>query len=193
MQLQQDIPASCRLWVFVHGPLAVWRRSAEDAWEPVEKEVWGKGRPARSVFKRLLAATGRRLSRGTLQEDIWPDMQDGELADKSLYNAINQIRQVIGKTLLKTIESIYEIVDQSQVWVDCDAAEALLKEAENLGHSSIQALPSLEQALSYLERGELFEGESGTWVYAVRKKSEDLLRQCRLWLAETYERDGKLL
>ncbi|MDQ2904327.1 MAG: hypothetical protein M3Y81_12310 [Chloroflexota bacterium] len=193
MQLQQDIPASCRLWVFVHGPLAVWRRSAEDAWEPVEKEVWGKGRPARSVFKRLLAAPGRRLSRGTLQEDIWPDMQDFELADKSLYNAINQIRQALGKPLLKTIESIYEIVDQSQVWVDCDAAEALLKEAENLGHSSIQALPSLEQALSYLERGELFEGESGTWVYAVRKKSEDLLRQCRLWLAETYERDGKLL
>lgn len=81
MQLQQDIPASCRLRVFVHGPLAVWRRSVEDAWEPVEKEAWGKGRPTRSVFKRLLAATGRRLSRGTLQEDIWPDMQDGELAD----------------------------------------------------------------------------------------------------------------
>jgi tetratricopeptide (TPR) repeat protein len=77
------------------------------------------------------------------------------------------------------------------IWVDRDACEALLKAAENRGYMSIQALPLLEQALAYLERGELLEGESGTWVYGPRKKSEDLLRQCRLWLAESYEHQGR--
>src|SRR6202040_1907085 len=67
------------------------------------------------------------------------------------------------------------------------------KAAENLGRISMQALPLVEQVLSYLERGELLEGEGGAWVYSLRKKSEDLLRECRLWLAESYEAQGKLL
>ncbi len=36
------------------------------------------------------------------------------------------------------------------------------------------------------------EGESGIWVYGLRTKSEDMLRQCRLWLAEAYGVQGKL-
>lgn len=77
---------------------------------------------------------------------------------------MNQIRQVTGKTLVRTYETIYEVADQSVIWVDRDACETLLKEAENWGYTSIQALPLLERALAYLERGELLEGESGTWV-----------------------------
>jgi DNA-binding SARP family transcriptional activator len=192
MQVEQDIPPSCRLRVCLHGPLEVWKRTADGAWKLVEKEGWGKGRPARSVFKRLLAAPGRRLSRGAIQDDLWPDTENFELADKTVYNAINQIRRVTGKTLVRTFETIYEVADQSSIWVDCDACEALLKEAENWGYTSKEALPLLEQALAYLERGELLEGESGTWVYGLRKKSEDMLRQCRLWLAQAYEDQGKL-
>jgi DNA-binding SARP family transcriptional activator len=171
----------------------VWRRDADGTWKPIEKEAWGKGRPTRSVFKRLLATPGRRLSRGRLAEDLWPDVEDFEPADKYLYNAMSVIRSVIGKDLVKTWEAIYELADQSLIWVDSDACEALLKEAENRGHASIEALPLLEQAVKYLERGELLEGESGTWVYGLRKKSEDVLRQGRLWLAEGYEVQGKLL
>ncbi len=193
MRLEQDIPPSCDLRVFLYGPLEVWKRTADGIWKPVEKEAWGKGRAARSVFKRLLVSPGRRLSRGAIQDDLWPDTEHFELADKNVYNAINQIRQVIGKTLVRTVEASYEIADQSLVWVDCDACEMLLKEAENLGYASIQALPLLEQALGFLERGELLEGENGIWVYGLRKKSEDLLRQCRLWLAENYEARGKWL
>lgn len=191
MQSEDEILPSCRFRVCLYGPLEVWKRTPDGAWKVVEKEAWGKGRPARSVFKRLLATPGRRLSRGQLQEDIWPDVEDFELSDKYLYNAINQIRKVIGKSLVRTIETLYEIAGQSLIWVDWDACEALLKEAENQSHKSIQALPLLEQALGYLERGELLEGESGIWVYALRKKSEDLLRQCRLWLAENYETHKK--
>src|SRR5438874_1554223 len=66
------------------------------------------------------------------------------------------------------------------------------KEAENQGHISLQALPLLERALALLERGELLEGEDGKWCHAFRKRAEDMLRQARLWLAESYETQGKL-
>ncbi len=192
MQAEQESAPSCRLRVYLYGPLEVWKREVSGTWTRVEKGAWGKGRVGRSVFKRLLAAPGRRLSRGAIQDDLWPDSGDFELAEKSTYNAINQIRRVVGKTLVRTIEASYELADHSVLWLDCDACETLLKEAENRGHNSAQALPLLEEALGYLERGELLEGESGIWVYGLRKKSEDLLRQCRLWLAEAYEAQGKL-
>jgi DNA-binding SARP family transcriptional activator len=168
IQLEQDIPSSCRLRVFLYGPLEVRKRTADGTWKPVEKEAWGKGRVARSVFKRLLAAPGRRLSRGAIQDDLWPEIENFELADKNVYNAINQIRRVTGKALVRTVETSYEITDQPLIWLDQDACEALLKEAENRGYTSLQALPLLEEALGYLERGELLEGESGTWVYGPR-------------------------
>ncbi|HLG65004.1 MAG TPA: BTAD domain-containing putative transcriptional regulator [Ktedonosporobacter sp.] len=192
MQFEEDIAPSCQLRVCLYGPLDVWQREAAGTWTLVAKDAWGKGRAARSVFKRLLTAPGRRLARGTMQDDLWPDSDNFELADNTVYNAINRIRRVIGKTALRTIEAAYELADQSLIWTDRDACEALLKEAENQGRSSLQALPLLERALGYLERGELLEGESGTWVYSLRKHSEDRLRQCRLWLAQAYEEQGKL-
>jgi DNA-binding SARP family transcriptional activator len=192
--IQKDlaIPSSCRLRVFVHGPLQVWKREASGTWRLVGKDAWGKGRPVRSVFKRLLVAPGRRLSRGAIQDDLWPDTENFELADKNVYNAINQMRRVTGKALVRTFETIYEVADQSVIWVDRDACEVLLKEAENQGYTSKEAFPLLEQVLAYLERGELLEGESGTWVYGLRKKSEDMLKQCRFWLAQACEGQGKL-
>ncbi|MBV9707543.1 MAG: hypothetical protein JO125_09065 [Chloroflexi bacterium] len=192
MQVEQESAPSCRFRVYVHGPLEVWKREPSGTWTRVDKDAWGKGRVARSVFKRLLTAPGRRLSRGAIQDDLWPDTQDFELAEKNTYNAVNHIRRVIGKTLVRTIEASYELADPSVLWLDRDACDSLLKEAENRGPTSVEALPLLEQALGYLERGELLEGESGTWVYGVRTHSEDLLRQCRLWLAEAYEAQAKL-
>jgi DNA-binding SARP family transcriptional activator len=191
-QKDMDIPSSCRLRVFLYGPLEVWKREDSGTWKLVDKAAWGKGRAARSVFKRLLAAPGRRLSRGSIQDDLWPESENFELADKTVYNAINQIRRITGKELVRTVETSYEVADQSVIWVDCDACEALLKAAENRGYTSPEALALLERALASFERGELLEGESGTWVYGLRKKSEDMLRQCRLWLAHAYEAHGKL-
>lgn len=192
IQKDLDLPSSCRLCVFLHGPLEVWKREDSGVWKQVDKDSWGKGRPARSVFKRLLIAPGRRLSRGSIQDDLWPDTENFELADKNVYNAVNQIRRVTGKELVKTFEASYQLADQAVIWVDRDSCEALLREAENWRYTSRETLPLLEQALAYLERGELLEGESGTWVYGLRKKSEDMLKQCRFWLAQAYEAQGKL-
>ncbi len=189
---ERNVPPSCRLRVYLYGPLEVWKRNQDGSWRLLEKAAWGKGRPARSVFKRLLTASGRRLSRSALQDDLWPDIDNIALVDKMVYSAINQIRRAIGRDLVRTIETAYGLADQSIIWVDDDACRALLTEAEDRGGSSDEAAPLLEQVLAYQERGELLEGESGTWVHGIRLRSEEMLRQCRYWLALSYERQGKL-
>jgi DNA-binding SARP family transcriptional activator len=189
MQSEQTLPASCRLRVLLHGPLQVSERLADGSWRPV---AWGQSRIARTVFRRLLTAPGRRLSRGQLADDLWPE-SDFEAADTSLQGAISLIRSAIGKDLVLTWDGGYEIAGQTRVWMDLDAAETLLKATENEGSTSLAVLPWLEEALSYLERGVYLAEETSVWCYAVRKKSEDLLRQCRLWLAENYERQSKFL
>jgi DNA-binding SARP family transcriptional activator len=173
IQVEQDIPASVLVRVHVLGPLEVSKRDQSGTWKLVPKDTWKNSKPARSILKRLLVQPGRRLSREQLADDVWSESG----AEPDVYNAISLVRGVIGKSL---------------VWTDLDASEALLKEAENRGHRSIVAFPLLEQALTLLERGELLEGEYGTWCHAFRKRAEDMLRQTRLWLAESYETQGKL-
>jgi DNA-binding SARP family transcriptional activator len=192
MQLEQNIPASVLVRVYLLGPLEIWKRDPTGTWEFVAKEAWKKCRPARSVFKRLLVQPGRRLSRGSIEDDLWSETDNFELATKNVYNAISLIRGIIGNSLVKCWEATYEIAGQTLIWTDIHACEALLKEAENQGQKSTQALLFLEQVLTLLERGELLEAEDGQWCYAFRKRAEDMLSQTRLWLAESYEGQGKL-
>ncbi len=191
MQMEQDIPASALVRVSLLGPLEVYKRDASGAWKLVSEDKWKNSRPARSVLKRLLVQPGRRLSREQLADDVWSE-SGSEPTGTTVYSAISLIRGVIGKPLVKLWVSAYEIAGQALVWTDIDGVKALFKEAENLGHASIQAFPLLEQALILLERGELLEGEYGQWCYAFRKRVEDMLREVRLWLAESYEMQGKL-
>jgi hypothetical protein len=192
MQLGQDVPASALVCVYLLGPLAVATRDPAGTWKLVPKEKWKNSKPARSVFKRLLVQPGRRLARCTIEDDLWPQTDDFEFATKQVYNAISLIRAIIGKPLLTCWEAAYEVADQTLVWTDLDARDLLLKEAENHGRVSLEALAVLERALSLLERGELLEAEEGQWCYAFRKRTEDILTQCRLWLADTYQTQGKL-
>ncbi len=191
MQLEQDIPASALVRVSLLGPLEVYKRDQSGSWKLVPEDKWKNSRPARSVLKRLLVQPGRRLSREQLADDVWSE-SGSEPTGTTVYSAISLIRGVIGKPLVKLWVAAYEIAGQTLVWTDIDAASSLLKSAENQGHTEPLALACLEWALIYLERGELLEGEYGKWCYAFQKRGEDLLRQCRLWLAESYEVHGKL-
>ena len=192
MQVEQDVPDSALVRVCLLGPLEIWKKDAEGAWKPVTKEQWKNSKLARSVFKRLLVQPGRRLARGTIEEDVWSEADDFEATAKNVYNAISLIRSIMGKPLLICWDAAYEIAGQTLVWTDFDACLALLKEAENRGLREGQSIPLLERAISLLERGTLAEGEDGKWCYAFRKRAEDLFRQARLWLAASYEADRKL-
>lgn len=192
MQLEEDVPASAQVRVYILGPLEIWKRDSSGAWKLIPKDKWKNSKPARAVFKRLLVQPGRRLARGTIEDDIWSEADNFELTTKNVYNAISLIRGIIGKPLVTCWEAAYELAGQALLWTDLDACSVLLKEAENRGQGSIQAIPLLEQAVALLERGELLEGEDGKWCYAFRKRAEDLFRQARLWMAESYEAEGKL-
>lgn len=191
MQVGQDLPSSVVVRVSLLGSLEIWKKDPSGSWKLVPKDPWKNSKPARAIFKRLLVQPGRRLARSTIEEDVWSE-SDHELTSKNVYNAISLIRGIIGKPLVTCWEAAYEIADQRLVWTDFEACAALLKEAENQGQGSMQAIPMLEQAISLLERGELLEGEYGRWCYAFRKRAEDMHRQARLWLAAGYEAEGKL-
>jgi DNA-binding SARP family transcriptional activator len=192
MQVEQDIPSSALVRVYLLGPLEVYQRDQSGAWKLVAKDKWKNSKPARAVFKRLLVQPGRRLARSTIEDDIWSESDNFELTTKNVYNAISLIRGIIGKPLVTCWDAAYEIAGQTLIWTDLDACSALLKEAENRGQGRVQAIPFLEQAVALLERGELLEGEDGKWCYAFRKQAEDMFRQAHLWLAESYEAEGKL-
>lgn len=191
MEAVSDVLSSPRIRVRLFGPLEVSRCLPDGSWQVVKKAEWTLGTPPRSVLKRLLTTPGRRLSRSDIEDDLWPDT-GMELAMQNLSNALMVLRRIIGKDLVETIGPLCAIAGQAQVWTDLDACAALLKQAENQGYTTPEALPLLEEALGYLERGTCLEDESEAWCHAVRADAERMCRQCRLWLAQAYERQGKL-
>jgi DNA-binding SARP family transcriptional activator len=94
--LEQDIPASVLVRVYVLGPLEVSTRDPSGTWKLVPKDTWRNSKPARSTLKRLLVQPGRRLSREQLADDVWSESG----AEPDVYNAISLVRGVIGKPLV---------------------------------------------------------------------------------------------
>ena len=181
-----------QVWLF--GTFQVECRNEQGIWETSDKSHWEKGY-TRPLFKRLLCASGRRVERLTLIDDVWPNPESPELVERYLNDAAYKLRKALRPAqVLKTFghASGYALANQSQLWVDADACEALLKEAERIGRTSAPALPLLEQARAYFVRGDFLEGESGLWVYARRGTLELLHYRCRIWLAEAYEQQGLL-
>lgn len=186
--VDDDLPESSRVRVFLLGQMEVWRRSGpEAAWQLIERQVWGNKdrKAATSVLRRLLTAPGRRLSRGRLLDDLWPDRDQ----ESSLANALSCLRSVLGKDILESSQSpFYGLPPQSVLWVDLDACQQALAQVEN-AQGERQAL--LEQAEGLLSRGGCLEGEEGTWSYGPRMQAEEMLKRCRFWLADVYEEQGK--
>src|SRR5258708_26798919 len=127
MKDEQAFPM-CLIRVYLLGTLEIARREASGNWQTIPKSKWGKhGKAGRRILGRLLAAPGRRLGQGRLLDDLWPDTD----SKGSLDNGLTAIRAVIGKDLIETLETLYQVTDQSLVWVDVDACTVLLRKAEN--------------------------------------------------------------
>lgn len=184
--------ASILLRAWLLGTFYVEYRREDGRWETIEKAKWERSY-ARPLFKRLLCSRGRKAQRGTLCDDLWPNPENPELVERYLNDAAYQLRKILSiPDVLKTLgkASGYELANQAQLWCDIDACEAFMKEAELIGYTSIAALPLLEQANSYFERGEFLEGEGGLWIYARKGTLERMHYRCQLWLAESYEQQA---
>jgi DNA-binding SARP family transcriptional activator len=163
----------------------------------LDTKEWGGHSSPRTVLKALICAPRRRASRGTLLAQVWPEA-DGEQASRDLNVAISRLRKILRpveeqECLTTENDSLgFSLAGQSVVWVDADAALMLLKVVERLGHCSLEAVPLLEEALHYFNRGAFLENDEGEWSANQRAIMERGRYRCRLWLAEAYVQQGNL-
>lgn len=179
-----------RAWLC--GTFRVERLHAE-TYEFVPTTQWGGSNYPRLLLKALLCCPERRGRRKALLDMLWPDI-DSKQATAYLNTATTKLRRLLRPAngresflLTEDDATIYRLPDQGLLWVDSDAALALLKEAEQQGRVTAASLRLLEQAATYLNRGNFLEEEEGNWTAVQRKRLAEARYRCRLWLAEAYE------
>lgn len=98
------------------------------------EELWKGWTSARALFKLLLCAPGRQAPRSQLAGILWPET-DEDKARESLRSASKVLRKVLqtasGEELLeqRNQNTILKLAEQSRLWVDADAFEALISQA----------------------------------------------------------------
>src|SRR5579885_267182 len=185
-----SVPAF-RLWLC--GTFRVERRIGT-SYEAVRTVEWGGSNYPRLLLKALLCRPGRQARRETLMELLWPDIEP-EQAVHNINTATTKLRNVLRLTkeqesllLTENDATMYRLPGQEQLWVDADAALALFEQAECLDHTSVEALVLLEEAERYFRQGPFQQDEEGQWIAGRRATVEQARYQCRIWLAEIYER-----
>ncbi len=167
------------------------QRRVDNTYVVVDTKEWGGHRSPRTLLKALLCALGRRASRGTLLTQLWPEA-DGEQANRELNVAVSRARKILSSVgqqeCLRTEQDAggFSLASQATVWVDVDAALALLDEADSHGQQSRETVSLLENALTYFQRGAFLEDEGGEWVDNKRAIVERRRYRCQRWLAEAY-------
>ena len=158
-----------------------------------EQEIAPPGRQGDTLCKALLCQPGRQAESAWLLEQLWPEAE-GDLAATYLYNAAYTLRQTLPKGMLLTHKATqsYQLAGQDRLWVDADAALALMAEVEARGHTTAEALPLLEQAAQYFRRGRFLAGVEETWVQARRMHLETMKERALTWLVEAYRQGGKM-
>jgi two-component SAPR family response regulator len=145
-----------------------WRVACGMAEPAVYTEVspaqWGKRRQAMRLLAVLLARPGRRAGKDFLLELFWPDTEP-EQAAVYLTQTVAKLRKVLrlvegGESLLIVERAGYRLEAQEQLWMDADAAEALLQQASRQG---TDGLPLLQEAVTLLQRGPFLEEAEGSW------------------------------
>jgi DNA-binding SARP family transcriptional activator len=177
--------------VFTCGALLVERWDGA-VWQPVRLGEWGGSQDPRRLLKRFVCSPERHARRGVLLEDLWPDIdprESGGYLNDAAYKLRAVLRPTKGKeTLLITADdaSSFRLPGQDRIWIDADAALALLEQAEAMKDADADPLPLVEQAAALLARGEFLEEEEGLWAYGRRATMERAQRGCVLWQAQLY-------
>ncbi len=150
-------PEEAVIRIYTLGQFRLERRIDTD-WQIVTETAW-QHRRVRSLLGGLISSPRRKLGREQLMDALWPEL-DGETAAARLDRAVYSLRQLFEPTrarpatspLLLTEREVVELADQSLLWVDADAFEALLKQARASAESGER-----EQLLE--EAAKLYGGE----------------------------------
>ncbi len=128
-------PPTPTLRIYLLGQFRIERKS-DGEWHALDSRTWHRRR-ARALLGCLLSNTGRRLGREQIMEMLWPDL-DIDLAANRLNGAVHELRQILepdiarpaASRLLRLERDILELADGSQIWVDTEAFDTLLKQAD---------------------------------------------------------------
>ncbi len=159
------------LRVYLLGQFRVERKSKNE-WKIVDNRIWQRRR-ARALLGCLLSSPGRRLGREQVMEQLWPDL-DIDIAANRLNGAVHELRQILEPDLVRPAASrmlrlerdILELADSTQIWVDVEVFENLLKEAQSVNKDTHpeQAERLLEEAASLYGGSYLLEELYSEWA-----------------------------
>src|SRR6266516_8139855 len=144
LPLQSDTQV---LRIFVLGQFLVECLRGNE-WSAVVNRTWRRRR-ARALLGCLLSNPGRRVGREQAMEALWPNL-DMETAANRLNGAVHELRQILepelarpaASRMLRLERDVLELAGRTSIWVDADAFESLLNEA-----NSIEVRESNETAL----------------------------------------------
>ncbi|MFL5624861.1 MAG: BTAD domain-containing putative transcriptional regulator [Ktedonobacteraceae bacterium] len=167
----------------------------------MEEAVWDSRTSARALFKLLLCAPGRQATKSMLAGILWPET-DEEKARESLRSACKVLRKVLrtaaGEELLELprTDDTLRLAEQTRLWVDADAFEAVVSQASRV-HSSDAALALWEEANALLRGEFLAQDQSAEWLShrLVKRRRQVLwMARCRMirHLADLYVQRGRL-
>src|SRR5579859_258794 len=165
--------ASAVVRLYVLGQFTLERHNGQ-RWQAVTDASMQHQR-VRSLLTCLISSPGRKLGREQVIELLWPDL-DFDTASHRLDKAVHSLRQLFepGRSrpattsLLLTEHSTIMLADQSQVWVDADAFEALLARARTTGDPG-QAEQLLEEAMLLYAGDYLPEERHVEWTQTRRE------------------------
>ncbi|HLZ80230.1 MAG TPA: AAA family ATPase, partial [Ktedonobacteraceae bacterium] len=125
------------LRIYALGQFRVERLQGNE-WIPVVNKTWHRRR-ARALLGCLLSSPARRLGREQAIKALWPDL-DIETSLNRLNGAVHELRQILepeiarpaASRLLRLDRDVLELADRTHIWIDAEAFESLLKDANAL-------------------------------------------------------------
>ena len=164
--------AAVRLYVL--GQFRLEYRNEQQQWQPVTDTSLQHQR-VRALLHCLVSSPGRKLGREQAIEMLWPEL-DFETATNRLDKAVYNLRRLFepGRSrpatsnLLLTEHATLMLADQSQLWADADAFEALLSQARTSSDPG-QTEQLLEEAMLLYGGDYLPEERDIPWIQARRE------------------------
>ncbi len=180
-----------RVWLC--GPFLVERLVGQTFIVPRSTD-WGARQATRTLLKALLCAPGRQMRRSALLDQLWP-MAPLDKARRDLSVALSHLHKLLvsseqGSLLTRDALQV-GLAGQAIIWTDAEAALACCQEAERLGSQTPAAIPFLEKALTYLNRGPFLADDEGEWTNRFRATMEQSRYRASLWLADAYGQQNK--
>jgi DNA-binding SARP family transcriptional activator/tetratricopeptide (TPR) repeat protein len=138
-------------------------------------------RKARTLLKMLTLARGAAVSSDTIAEGLWGDAPPAKPADQ-VSVLVSRLRASLGADRITRDDAGYRLhVD----WIDVDALEELVSEAERrLAEGGPAAARAAAGAAVALARGPVLPEEDGEWLEADRAAAERLVARASQVAAE---------